>query len=145
VPILDQVIERYPTQVKVVFKNFPLRNHNMAVKAAKAALAAETQGKFWEFHHQLFKYYNRLSDQIIEKIVNGLDLNKTEFDKQMRSSVIMTKIQKDLRDGKKAGVKSVPTVFINGTRLRNRTFPGFEAAINKELEKVGKTGSVKAQ
>jgi hypothetical protein len=39
----------------------------------------------------------------------------------------------------------VPTVFINGTRLRNRTFPGFEAAINKELEKVGKTGSVKAQ
>ena len=134
--MLDQVVERYPTQVKVVFKNFPLRNHNMAMKAARAVLAAESQGKFWEYHDQLFKYYNRLSDQIIQKIVGVLDLDEVEFNKQMSSSTVMTRIQKDLRDGVKAGVRSTPSVFVNGRRLRNRKPQGFEQAIEKELKKL---------
>jgi protein-disulfide isomerase len=74
VPVLDQLIERYPTQVKIVYKHFPLRNRNMALKAARAAGAAESQGKFWEYHDQLFKNYNRLSDQLIQKIAGELDL-----------------------------------------------------------------------
>ena len=108
----------------------------MALKAARAASAAEGQGKFWEYHDRLFKNYNRLSDQIIQKIVGGLDLDKTEFDKQMSSSAVMTRIQKDLRDGVNAGVRSTPTVFVNGKRLRNRKPEGFEQAIKKELEKL---------
>ena len=108
----------------------------MAMKAARAALAAESQGKFWEYHDQLFQYYNRLSDQIIQKIVGVLDLDKTEFDKQMSSSTVMTRIQKDLQDGVKAGVRSTPTVFVNGKRLRKRNPDGFQQAIDKELEKL---------
>lgn len=108
----------------------------MALKSAKAALAAESQGKFWEFHDQLFKNYNRLSDQIIEKIAGGLDLDKSEFDNQMKSSTVMTRIQKDMQDGINAGVRATPTVFINGKRLRQRTPQGFEQAIEKELEKL---------
>jgi protein-disulfide isomerase len=136
VPVLDQVVERYPAQVKVVFKNFPLRNHNMAMKAARAALAAESQGKFWEYHDELFKNYNRLSDQVIQKIVGGLDLDEVAFNKQMSSSAVMTRIQKDLQDGVNAGVRSTPTVFVNGKRLRKRSPDGFQQAIDKELEKL---------
>ena len=134
--MLDQVIERYPNQVKVVFKNFPLRNHKMALPAARAALAADSQGKFWEYHDRLFKNYKQLGDQLFQKIVGGLDLDKTEFDKQRRSSAVMTRIQKDLSDGVKAGVRSTPTVFVNGKRLRNRRPEGFEQAIKKELQKL---------
>jgi protein-disulfide isomerase len=54
VPVLEQVLEKNPNQVKLVFKNFPLRNHKFAMEAAIAALAAEKQGKFWEFHDLLF-------------------------------------------------------------------------------------------
>ena len=108
----------------------------MAMKAARAALAAESQGKFWEYHDQLFKYYNRLSDQIIQKIVGVLDLDEVAFKKQMSSSTVMTRIQKDLQDGVKAGVRSTPSVFVNGKRLRNRKPQGFEQAINKELKKL---------
>ena len=108
----------------------------MAMKAARAVLAAESQGKFWEYHDQLFKYYNRLSDQIIQKIVGVLDLDEVEFNKQMSSSTVMTRIQKDLRDGVKAGVRSTPSVFVNGRRLRNRKPQGFEQAIEKELKKL---------
>lgn len=135
-PVLDQVIERYPTQVKVVFKNFPLRNHKMALKAARAAHAAESQGKFWEFHDQLFKNYNRLSDQVIEKIMGGLDLDKTEFDNQLKNPAVMTRIQKDMQDGINAEVRATPTVFINGKRLRQRSPQGFDQAIEKELKKL---------
>ena len=62
-PVLEQVLEKNPDKVKLVFKNFPLRNHKFAMPAATAALAAEKQGKFWEFHDLLFKDYNRLNEQ----------------------------------------------------------------------------------
>jgi protein-disulfide isomerase len=41
------VIENYPEQVKIVYKNFPIRSHKFSEPAAKAALAAQKQGKFW--------------------------------------------------------------------------------------------------
>ncbi len=108
----------------------------MALKAARAAGAAESQGKFWEYHDQLFKNYNRLSDQLIQKIAGELDLDEVDFNKQMSSSAVMTRIQKDLRDGVKAGVRSTPSVFMNGKRLRKRTPQGFDRAIEKELKKL---------
>jgi hypothetical protein len=49
------VLEKYPKKVKLVFKNFPLRNHKFSMKVAAAALAAGRQGKFWEFHDLLYK------------------------------------------------------------------------------------------
>ncbi|UCE56957.1 MAG: hypothetical protein JSV31_01505, partial [Desulfobacterales bacterium] len=51
------MLEKNPTSVKIVFKNFPLRNHKYAATAAVAAIAADRQGKFWEFHDELFKVY----------------------------------------------------------------------------------------
>ena len=55
-PVLGQVLEKYPQDVKVVFKNFPLRSHIFAEKAAVAALAAGDQGKFWEFHDLSYNF-----------------------------------------------------------------------------------------
>lgn len=52
---LDQVMQMYPDKVRVVFKNNPLSFHKQALPAAKAALAADRQGKFWEYHDLLFK------------------------------------------------------------------------------------------
>ena len=71
-PLLEQVLEKYPKQVKLVFKNFPLRNHRYAKKAATAALAANRQGKFWEFHDRLMENATRLNDKKIEDIAKEL-------------------------------------------------------------------------
>jgi protein-disulfide isomerase len=60
VPVLEQVLEKNPENVKFVFKNYPLRNHKFAMKAAVAALAARSEGKFWEFHDELYKNYNKI-------------------------------------------------------------------------------------
>jgi protein-disulfide isomerase len=139
VPVLEQLLEKYPGKVKIVFKNFPLRNHKSAMKAAVAALAAESQGKFWEFHDQLFENYNKLNDQKIREIALGLGFDPAEFEKKMKDPKINAMIRQDLRDGSQAGVRGTPTIFINGRRLNNRTPQGFQAAIDKELQKLGKS------
>ena len=132
------MLEKYPKDVKVVFKNFPLSSHRFALKAAAAALAAERQGKFWEFHDRLFENYNRLNDQTIGQIASALNLDLVEFEKSMRDPAIEEKIRQDVYDGRQAGVNSTPSVFINGRRLRNRSLEGFQEAIEKELQRLGK-------
>jgi len=136
--VLEQVLETYPGDVKIVFKNFPLRNHKFAMKASTAALAAESQGRFWEFHDLLFKNYNKLNDQKIREIALELGLDQTEFKKKMKDPKITAIIRQDVRDGAQAGVRGTPTIFINGRRLNNRSLKGFQAAIDKELQKLSK-------
>jgi protein-disulfide isomerase len=135
---LEQVFKKYPNEVKLVHKNFPLRNHKYAQKAAAAALAANRQGKFWEFHDRLFKNPNRLNDQKLQEIARELTLNEEKFKKDMQDTEILKMISQDIRDGVKAGVRGTPTIFINGRLLRQRTLEEFQRLIEKDLEKVKK-------
>ena len=134
--MLEQVLDKYPDETTVVFKNFPLRNHNFANTAAIAALAAKRQGKFWEFHDRLFKDYNRLSDQKIDEIAKELSLKEEQFRADMKDPKMQARISQDIQDGKKMGVTGVPTIFVNGKRLRQRSLQGFRAIIEKELAKI---------
>jgi protein-disulfide isomerase len=140
VPVLEQVLEQYPQQVKVVFKNFPLRSHKYAFKAAQAAMAAEKQGKFWEFHDLLFKNYNRINDQKITEIITRLNLDADQFQREMQDPAIKSQINADLSNGNSAGVRGTPTVFINGKVLRDKSLKGFQRQINREISQL-KTGA----
>ena len=132
-PLLKQVLDKYPEQVKVVFKNFPLRNHQYARKAAAAALAADKQGRFWAFEEQLFKHSRQLNDNTIQQIISLLGLNEDRFKKDWKDPQIDGRITKDIQDGAKAGVKGTPTIFVNGRLLRQRSIQGFQIMIDKEL------------
>lgn len=132
-PVLEQLLEKYPKEVKVVFKNFPLRNHKFAKKASIAAHAAERQGKFWEFHDLLFENHNKINDQKIQEIAQELGLDMEKFNKSMKDSQILAQVSRDKSEGIKAGVRSTPTVFINGKLARNKTLQGLLAKIEKEL------------
>jgi protein-disulfide isomerase len=129
----------YPNDVKVVFKNFPLRSHQFAMKAAIAAMAAAGQGKFWEFHDLLFKNYNQIDDQKIQEIAQAVGLNMEEYEKKKNDPAIRQQINQDMSDAQQVGLRATPTVFINGILLKNRSLQGFQAAIDKQLEKLGKT------
>ena len=134
-PVLEQVLEKNPNQVKLVFKNFPIRNHKFAMPAAIAALAAEKQGKFWEFHDLLFKDYNRLNEQKVREIAQQLKLDMEKFEKDRKDPRIRAMINRDLAEGNRAGVRGTPTIFINGRLLRNRSMAGFQEMIQKALKK----------
>ncbi len=111
------------------------------MKAAIAALAAESQGKFWEFHDLLFENYNRINDQKIQDIALAVGLNLEQYEKMKKDPAIQRKVRQDLSDGRRAGVRGTPTVFINGRRLRDRSLKGFQEVIDKQLEKLGKTAT----
>jgi protein-disulfide isomerase len=133
VPLLEQVLENNPENVKIVFKNFPLRRHKYATKAAMAALAADGQGKFWAFHDRLFENYKQLSDQKIKDIARDLGFDMEKFEKQMKDPGILAQIRQDMLDGNQAGVRGTPTVFIGGRLLRNWSPKEFQMLIDKEL------------
>ena len=140
-PVLEQVLERYPQQVRVVFKHFPLRNHKYAYKAAQATMAADKQGKFWEFHDLLFKDYKNLNDQKVKEIMTSLNLNADQFESEMQSPSVRAQIEADLRNGNSAGVRGTPTIFVNGKRLRDRSFNGFQRQIERELRQLKAEGT----
>lgn len=129
--------------MKLVHKNFPIRSHKFAFKAATAALAAGRQGKFWEFHDELYKNYNRLNDQKIDEIAKQLQLNEIEFKEQQKDLNIISQIRRDYEEGIQLGIRGVPTVFINGKKIRGRSMNTLEAVISKELKKAKTSENVK--
>lgn len=136
-PLFQQVLDKYPDNVKLVVKHFPLPNHKYAHKAATAALAANVQGKFWEFHSKLFKNYKVINDAKIQDIAKELGLDMEKFAKDMQSPTIKSLIARDLSNGRQIGVRGTPTIFINGKSLRNRSLPGIYQVIEAELKKAG--------
>ena len=77
---MDEILEKYPNDVKVIVKNFPLSFHKQARRAAQYALAADRQGKFKEMYHAIFEEYRKLKAnedlplEIAQRI--GLDMEK---------------------------------------------------------------------
>ena len=133
------MFEQNKNEVKIVFKNFPLRNHKFAWPAAIAALAANKQNKFWELHDQLYENYSRLNDQKIRELAQQVGLNMAEFDRDFKDPELKAIVGRDFQEGDRAGVRGIPTIFVNGRLLRgDRSFKVFQAAIKKELGKARK-------
>jgi protein-disulfide isomerase len=132
------LLEKYPLQVKLVFKNYPLTNHTFAKKAAVAAFAARKQGKFWEYHDLLFQNGDSLSDQKFLQIARELGLDLERFEKDINDLKIVARVNQDIRLGAYLGVRGTPTVFINGNVSRARTLEALEAAVKNALEEAKK-------
>jgi len=128
------VLEKYPNDVKLVIKHFPLQIHNYARKAAIAALAAGKQGKFWEAHEKLFANQNDLNDTKVEAIAGELGLDMEKFKKDLQDPAIASLIDRDMNDGLKANVQGTPSIFINGKLLNQRNYllQAVEAALKKK-------------
>ena len=134
------MVEQYPGQIKLVFKNFPLRNHAMALPAAQAALAAHAQGKFWPYHDQLFASYNQLSEERFVAIARALELDLERFDRDRRGAPVMEQIQQEMQQAQAADLRGTPAVYINGLVVKNRSPEGFRQLIEAELAKGQEAG-----
>jgi len=129
------VLDRYPREVKLVFKNFPLNIHPFARKAAAAALAAHRQEKFREAHEKLFEKYETLNDSVIQGIAAEIGLDVERFNRDMASAPIQGIINRDMNEARALGVRGTPTIFINGKQLKERSTRGFQTMIDAELQK----------
>ncbi len=132
--VIDQVTMAFPETVKVVFKNFPLRQHRYASLAALAGIAAQQQGKFWEFHDQLFPQQKELDQDKIMEVAQNIGLDMKEFTRDIGSESTKQKLASDISDGQAAGVHGTPTVFINGREPEKLTFEEMKKLIDADLQ-----------
>ena len=129
------MLEKNPKTVKLVVKHFPLPMHSYAKKAAIAALAAGKQGKFWEMHKALFASQRELNDSKVQEIARGLGLKIDPFNKDLKDPSIESLVDRDLKNGRQAGVQGTPTIFVNGKQINQRSLAGLQQAIDEELKK----------
>jgi protein-disulfide isomerase len=116
-PYLKEVVEESNGKVKLVFKQYPLPMHPKAREAAKAAIAAHKQGKFWEMHDLLFEKQDELQTADFEDYAKRLDLDPKKFKADMQSKEVEKKIEGDIAEGKAAGADSTPTIYVNDRRF----------------------------
>jgi protein-disulfide isomerase len=132
-PIFEQVLDKYPDKVKIVFKHYPLSFHKQALPAALASLAAAEQGRFWEYHDELFLNQDSLSGEKYLEIAQKLGLDMKKFSLDLMRPSLRKKVEQDVAEGQKAGVTGTPAVFVNGRQLKNRDIAAFSNMIDQAL------------
>jgi protein-disulfide isomerase len=136
---LDQLKEGYGTEIRLVFKDYPLPNHAQAFKAAEAGLCANEQGKFWDLHDIMFGQQDALQVENLKRYASELEMDQTAFDACLDSGRFAGEVNADLRAGQGYGVSSTPTVFINGRAVLGAApIQLFEQIIDEELERAAR-------
>lgn len=128
--IINSVINRYPTQVRVVFRNFPLdpncnpevqrAMHPYACQLARLATCAHRQGKFKEVYENFFENQANLAAQGPNsplELAKAAHANSDQLSSCSATSDISSAITRDIEEAKRLGISSTPTFFVNGKKI----------------------------
>jgi protein-disulfide isomerase len=132
--LMDQVTNAYPNDVRFIYKNYPLPFHKEAMPAAKAAIAAGKQGKFFEMHDKLFQNQRALSADFYTKAAQEIGLDMEKFKKDMEDDSTQALINEEMKQAQQADVRGTPTVFINGKKPQGRSFELYKGIIDEALK-----------
>jgi protein-disulfide isomerase len=117
-PVLKELMKEYGSQVKFVFRNFPLSEmHQYARAAAIAAEAADLQGKFWEMHDAIYENQQNLDELYLFKLAENIGLNIAQFKEDIQKTELEEKVDSDFESGIMSGVNGTPSFFINGNKF----------------------------
>jgi protein-disulfide isomerase len=133
--IVHNLLRKYRGKVRRVYKNKPLESHDEALPAAKAAMAAHIQGKFWEYHDRLFEHTRELDEDLYVEFAEELGLDVEKFNEDRQSENVAKMIEADLADAEKLDISATPAFILNGaviTGVRPMTF--FSEMIDRLLK-----------
>ena len=117
-PVLKELMKEFGSQIKFVFRNFPLSEmHQYARAAAIAAEAANLQGKFWEMHDAIYENQYRLSEDLFEELAETIGLDVEQFQKDISADNLKEKVEDDFESGVRSGVNGTPSFYVNGTKF----------------------------
>jgi len=119
-PMLDKVVEGNKNNIRMVFKFYPLPGHPHADIAARAAVAAMNQGKFWEMHHSLFTNQRHLEQTDLDSYAKELGVEVSRFHADIQAAATADRIAKDKKLGEDLQIGGTPTIFINGRLFDGR-------------------------
>ncbi|MFO0635344.1 MAG: thioredoxin domain-containing protein [Nannocystaceae bacterium] len=135
-PTVHQLVERND-DVRVVFRNLPLPMHPRAREAAKAALAADRQGKFWAMHDALFAGQARLDEAEMVEFAREIGLDINQFASDMADPALDTRIEEDETLAHTFRIAATPCAFVNGRYVRGAVpVERFEDVIQQERAKA---------
>jgi len=138
---LKQVLAKYPTGVRLVYRDIPLdRLHPEARKAAEAARCANDQGKFWEFHDQVYAGPTDASAATLKALAEQAGLDQARFDQCVAGGAHKSSVQADAEYGRSLGITGTPSFFINGRFLDGaQPLEVFARIIDDELDRAKRT------
>jgi protein-disulfide isomerase len=137
-PTVEQVLKEYKDQVRFIYLDYPLPFHQMAMPASIAVHCAEDQGKFWEYHKNLFEAAGDLSGADLAKRATDLGLDSAKFQACTDGKQHQDLIKNNTDDGASLGVTGTPAFFINGRMLVGaQPIEQFRELINDELSRKG--------
>jgi protein-disulfide isomerase len=127
---IQQIMDTYPGKVRHVVMYKPLR----APTAAIASLAADRQGKYWEYRKLLFDNSRAMTDQNLQIWAQQLGMDIEKFAKDRVDPALAQFIQNNSRQASSLGVRGTPTFFINGKKLVGaQPFAAFQRLIDQQL------------
>ncbi len=115
-PVLPELVAKYPGKVAVIWKNYPLGFHDQAVPAARVALCANEQGKFWAAAAWLYERSSQLESEL-PGLAEAIKLDRKKLDACLASKRPDAILEKDLAEVQAAGVRGTPTLYLNGRKL----------------------------
>jgi len=130
---VKEVQRMYPDKVRVVFKNLPLKMHDQAEPAARAALAAHNQGKFWEYHDLLFQNGSRLNSETYAELAGKLGLDVAKFRADMGAEATTARIKADMQQAEALKLNGTPRFLVNGVEIRGAYPPDHFARVIDRL------------
>lgn len=116
-PIATSIRNLHQGEVHLVFRQFPLSTNPDSHLAAEASLAAQAQGRFWQFYDVMFGNEITHSRAALERYAKTAGLELTAFERALDSHEFVADVEADRKLGKKLGVGQVPALFVNGKRV----------------------------
>jgi len=137
-PVLAEVLERYPEDVRLIHRHFPLDGiHPFARPAAEAAMCADEQERFWDYHDAIFARRGQLGEGSLDEIANELELDLERFRPCVEERRYAEFVNADLEAGRQAGVTGTPAFFVNGIALKGaRDADELSRVVEAELTRV---------
>lgn len=119
----DRLSEELGDDVLFVYRHFPLRNFEHSRLASRYAEAAGRQDAFWEMHDLIYINQQQWSrgdaESIFRQFADSIELDMDQLDEDLQDPELSDRIEADYEDGQELGVRSVPSLFINGEAVEN--------------------------
>jgi protein-disulfide isomerase len=121
-PFIQALALQYPQRLQLVYRHFPLIQHQQAQLAAEAAEAAGAQDKYWQMHDLIYTGQEEWAENedalaVFQGYAEQLELDMEQFNQALTEGTFKQKIQQDVADGNAAGVNATPTFFVDGQKF----------------------------
>jgi protein-disulfide isomerase len=140
--VLNEVMKRYGSKVRHVFKQLPLSMHANAQQAAEASLCAADQGRFWELHNWMFANQDKLDRESLVVQAKALGMDAGAFTTCLDRHVHAGDVERDAEEAKSFGIDGTPGFLVQGRLISgSQPLDAFVQIIDEELERGGEKTS----